>query len=186
MAFDGFWLGGVDHAAFPSRRLVLVPVFNGTKQGKQKKGDSHFGKQIRSNGGHYMTPESILAVQGLHKTFGGVKALDGIDLQVWSNEILGLIGPNGAGKTALINTVTCYYRATCGSISLRGRDFTLFPLHEFCRLGIGRTFQTIRLFKRLTVLENVMVAFEAHVTNPLRALSGRSASAHARAMSLLD
>lgn len=133
-----------------------------------------------------MSTEPILAVHGLYKTFGGVKALDGIDLQVRSNEILGLIGPNGAGKTALINTITGFYRATNGSITFRGREITRLPLHKIGRLGIGRTFQNIRLFKRMTVLENVMVASKAHVTNPWLALYTRSASTKAKAMELLD
>jgi len=106
------------------------------------------------------TPASdfVLQVRGLKKHFGGVHALDGIDLDVMRGEILGVIGPNGAGKTALINTITGFYRATEGSISLGGVDITHLPMNRIGRLGVGRTFQNIRLFKRMTVLENVMVA----------------------------
>jgi branched-chain amino acid transport system ATP-binding protein len=112
---------------------------------------------------------SVLAIRDLHKKFGGINALDGISLDVNEGEIVGLIGPNGAGKTALLNTITGFYRATSGSIKFLGHDIDTLPLHHIGRLGIGRTFQNIRLFKRMTVLENVMVANKAHTGHPLRA-----------------
>jgi len=89
---------------------------------------------------------TVLEVRSLRKVFGGVKAIDGIDLDLFEGEILGIIGPNGAGKTALINTITGFYRATEGSIRFRGVDITSLPLHQIGRLGIARTFQNIRLF----------------------------------------
>ena len=110
----------------------------------------------------------VLAVRGLSKHFGGVKALDGIDLHVAPGELLGVIGPNGAGKTALINTITGFYRATGGSIELEGQEISHLPMHQIGRLGISRTFQNIRLFKRMSVLENVLVAFKTYNQNPLR------------------
>lgn len=116
-----------------------------------------------------MNQKSVLAIRDLHKDFGGIHALDGIDLDINEGEIVGLIGPNGAGKTALLNTITGFYRATSGSIQFLGHDIEKMPLHRIGRLGIGRTFQNIRLFKRMTVLENVMVANKAHAGHPLRA-----------------
>ena len=110
----------------------------------------------------------VLAVRALSKHFGGVKALDGIDLHVAPGELLGVIGPNGAGKTALINTITGFYRATGGSIELEGQEISHLPMHQIGRLGISRTFQNIRLFKRMSVLENVLVAFKTYHQNPLR------------------
>jgi branched-chain amino acid transport system ATP-binding protein len=114
----------------------------------------------------------VLSVHGLKKHFGGVRALDGIDLEVRPGEILGVIGPNGAGKTALINTVTGFYRAGEGRIMLGDTDITQLPMNRIGHLGVGRTFQNIRLFKRMTVLENVLVAFKAFAERPLHALFG--------------
>lgn len=113
---------------------------------------------------------AVLEVRSLRKVFGGVKAIDGIDLDLFEGEILGIIGPNGAGKTALINTITGFYRATEGSIRFRGVDITSLPLHQIGRLGIARTFQNIRLFRRMTVLENVMVANKTFSVTPLRSV----------------
>lgn len=118
-----------------------------------------------------MTQKShVLSVCGLSKHFGGIKALDGIDLHVDAGELLGIIGPNGAGKTALINTITGFYRATSGSIELNGQEISHLPMHQIGRRGISRTFQNIRLFKRMSVLENVLVAFKAYSRNPLHAV----------------
>ena len=113
---------------------------------------------------------AVLEVRSLRKVFGGVKAIDGLDLDLFDDEILGIIGPNGAGKTALINTITGFYRATEGSIRFRGADITALPLYQIGRLGIARTFQNIRLFRRMTVLENVMVANKGFSTRPLRSV----------------
>ena len=130
----------------------------------------------------------VLEITGLQKVFGGIKALDGIGLSVNQGEILGLIGPNGAGKTALLNTITGFYQANGGSIRFMGTEITGLPLYKIGRLGIGRTFQNIRLFKRMSVLENVLVAHKAHATKPLASLfdfSGR-AQGLASAMDLLS
>ncbi len=116
--------------------------------------------------------EPVLKVGALCKHFGGIKALDGIDLEVMPGEILGVIGPNGAGKTALINTITGFYRATSGHIQLGKTEITHLPMHHIGRLGVGRTFQNIRLFKRMSVLENVLVAFKIFAVKPMRSLFG--------------
>ena len=135
-----------------------------------------------------MSRNVILDITDLQKTFGGIRALDGISLQVFENEILGLIGPNGAGKTALLNTITGFYRPTAGSIQFQGNEISTLPLYEIGRRGVGRTFQNIRLFKRMTVLENVMVADKRHAKSPLRSLWNRTGRANGRAeaMALLD
>ncbi|HBT32141.1 MAG TPA: hypothetical protein DEB15_04540 [Pusillimonas sp.] len=135
-----------------------------------------------------MSRNVILDITDLQKSFGGIRALDGISLQVFENEILGLIGPNGAGKTALLNTITGFYRPTAGSIRFQGSEISTLPLYEIGRRGVGRTFQNIRLFKRMTVLENVMVADKRHAKSPLRSLWNRTGRANGRAeaMALLD
>ncbi|PUE22416.1 hypothetical protein B9Z38_16260 [Limnohabitans sp. MMS-10A-160] len=135
-----------------------------------------------------MKNSNVLRVESLCKYFGGVRALDGLDLHVSHGEVLGVVGPNGAGKTALINTVTGFYRATSGHIALNGEEITSFPMHRIGRLGVGRTFQNIRLFKRMSVLENVLVAQKGNATHLLRSLfrSGSNKAEQQDAMNLLE
>lgn len=99
-----------------------------------------------------------LRAEGVRVHFEGVKALDGVDLELRSGEILGLIGPNGAGKTTLVNVLTGFQRPTGGSISIGGRDVTGAAPESYCKLGLARTFQGVRLFAGLSVWENVEVA----------------------------
>lgn len=98
-----------------------------------------------------------LEISDLSKHFGGLEALDGISGDIQPGQIIGLIGPNGAGKSTLINTVMGGYYATRGSISINGHDATTWSAYKLAREGIGRTFQQIKLFGSLTVVENVMV-----------------------------
>ena len=112
----------------------------------------------------------VLDVADVTKTFGGLKALRDISLHVGRGEIIGLIGPNGAGKTALINVITGFYRPDKGHVKLEGRDLTRESLHTIGRAGIARTFQNLRLFKRMSVLENVLVAQPHTVEHPLRSI----------------
>ena len=119
-----------------------------------------------------MPGERILTVSSLSKRFGGIHAIDALDLHVDAGEIVGLIGPNGAGKTALINVISGFYRADEGRAEFQGSNLLGLPLHAIGRLGIGRTFQNIRIFRRMTVLENVMVANKRYATHPFRALLG--------------
>jgi branched-chain amino acid transport system ATP-binding protein len=102
--------------------------------------------------------EPLLEVQDLSVRFGGIRAVSGVALTVGAGEILSIIGPNGAGKTTIFNVVTGLYRPTTGEVRLRGRPISLLPPHARARLGIARTFQNIRLFRDLTVGENVRVA----------------------------
>ncbi len=101
---------------------------------------------------------SVLEVRGLSKSFAGLKAVDDVSFSLRTGDILGLIGPNGSGKTTLINVVTGLLPATSGTVLVDGREATGKPAHRVARMGIARTFQTIRLFKDLTVAENVEVA----------------------------
>jgi len=99
-----------------------------------------------------------LKVDGLEKSFGGVKAVDGISFSVDEGETVGVIGPNGAGKTTVFNLITGFYRVDRGKIFLYEKDITSAPPHRLPHLGIARTFQNLRLFSNLTVFENVLAA----------------------------
>ena len=101
-----------------------------------------------------------LEVRGLSKNFGGLKAVDGVDLQVRRGGVHALIGPNGSGKTTTLNVVTGLYRASAGAIFVDGVDVTALPAHKRTVAGLARTFQNIRLFRSMTALENVVVGAE--------------------------
>jgi branched-chain amino acid transport system permease protein len=102
----------------------------------------------------------ILSVQGLSRHFGGLKAVDEVDLTIRRNTVHALIGPNGSGKTTLLNVLNGIVRPTAGSIVLDGVDITRLPPHRRAGHGLGRTFQNIRLFAAMSVLDNVIVAAE--------------------------
>ena len=103
----------------------------------------------------------MLRVEGLSKRFGGLTAVDGVDLYVEKGEVLAVVGPNGAGKTTLFNLITGVARADEGKVTFDGSDVTSFDSHRLAMLGIARTFQNIRLFQHLNALENVMVGIAA-------------------------
>jgi len=103
----------------------------------------------------------MLELKGLSKHFGGVKAVDCLDLNVKSGEIFGLIGPNGSGKSTTINLICGLMDVTAGNIAIDGRDISGAAPHEVVEAGIGRTFQNIKLFHGLTVWQNLWVAQKA-------------------------
>jgi branched-chain amino acid transport system ATP-binding protein len=105
-----------------------------------------------------LTDPDRLTVQTVSKSFLGLRALDSVSLQINAGEILGLIGPNGSGKTTLINVITGMLPANGGKVLIGSQDLTNHPPYMVARAGLSRTFQTIRLFRELTVLENVEVA----------------------------
>ena len=104
-----------------------------------------------------MSAGPILKITDLHLHFGGVRALDGINLSVNTGELLGVIGPNGAGKTTMFNVITGVLTPDSGSVRFDGRELTKCSPDQICRLGIARTYQRVRPFARLTVMQNVMV-----------------------------
>lgn len=104
------------------------------------------------------TRAAALVIENLTKDFVGLRALDSVSLRLERGEILGLIGPNGSGKTTLINVVTGFLKPTEGRIKMDDVDITGWPPHKIAALGLARTFQTLKLFLGLTVLENVEVA----------------------------
>lgn len=105
--------------------------------------------------------DRILTATSLRKTFGGITAVTDFGLALHSGEIVGLIGPNGAGKTTVFNLLTGVYQPDTGCIELNGIDLRRLPPHRVTTCGIARTFQNIRLFREMTVLENVKVGYES-------------------------
>jgi branched-chain amino acid transport system permease protein len=102
----------------------------------------------------------VLEVSGLSKHFGGLKAVDGVDIAVKRGGVHALIGPNGSGKTTTLNVLSGLYKATSGKVLLDGTDITNMPPHQRTAAGLGRTFQNIRLFRSMTALENVEIGAE--------------------------
>ena len=100
----------------------------------------------------------VLNLDHLSLSFGGLRALSELDLQVGEGEIVSLIGPNGAGKTTVFNVITGVYRPSSGDVRFSGRSIAGQPQHTIARLGIARTFQSLRLFLNMSVIENVMAA----------------------------
>jgi branched-chain amino acid transport system ATP-binding protein len=99
----------------------------------------------------------VLKVENLTRNFGGLAALQKVNMEFRENEILGIIGPNGAGKTTFINVIAGIYLPTEGKIFFNGQNISNLPAYKRCRLGIGRTFQLVRPLQGLSLLENVMV-----------------------------
>jgi branched-chain amino acid transport system ATP-binding protein len=104
-----------------------------------------------------MSGHPLLGVAGVKLRFGGIRALDGVDLVVNQGEFLGVIGPNGAGKTTLFNVITGVYRPNEGHVRFDGHNLSGFSTDQICRMGVARTYQKVRPFPRLSVLHNVLV-----------------------------
>jgi len=144
-------------------------------------------RRRRHRRGHPVSAGALIEVDGVSKAYGGLQALSGCQLAVPEGSISGLIGPNGSGKTTLFNIITGYERANAGEVRFAGQPITNSTPDRVFGLGIGRTFQLTRIFARLTVLENVLVATqrsESWLRGLLR-LAG-SASERGRALELLD
>jgi ABC-type branched-subunit amino acid transport system ATPase component len=120
-----------------------------------------------------------LTIAGLTKRFGGLVALNAIDLGIQAGELVGLIGPNGSGKTTLLNVVSGYYAASAGGVRYDGRPILGMAPHRLARIGIGRSFQVTKVFRRLSVLENMLVS-------GLADWSETRARASERAVAILD
>lgn len=115
--------------------------------------------------------EPLLSVQGLHLSFGGIRALTNVGFEVQPGSITAVIGPNGAGKTSLFNTLSGFYQPDSGSIHFKGQDITRTPAPRRAKMGLGRSFQNIALFRGMTVLDNIKLGRHAHLkTNVLDAL----------------
>jgi branched-chain amino acid transport system ATP-binding protein len=103
----------------------------------------------------------ILEIENASKLFGGVRAVDSVNTEIPAGEITSIIGPNGAGKTTLFNLITGAYRLTSGDIRFNGKSLAKYPAHTIHALGISRTFQNIRLFSSMNVLENIMIGTQS-------------------------
>jgi branched-chain amino acid transport system ATP-binding protein len=110
---------------------------------------------------------ALLQISGLTHFFGGLRAVYGFDLDLNEGELIGLIGPNGAGKTTVFNLVTGIYRPTEGNIQFNGDNLIGLQPHQIAAKGICRTFQTIRLFSNVSVLDNVRIAFYSQIRSSL-------------------
>jgi len=106
---------------------------------------------------------SRMEIKNLHKSFGGLSAVLNFNFNLENNELVGLIGPNGAGKTTVFNLITGVYKPNQGTIVFADQKLVGLPPYDICKKGIARTFQNIRLFRDLTVLDNVRIAFHKDV-----------------------
>jgi branched-chain amino acid transport system ATP-binding protein len=136
---------------------------------------------------------NVLVTEGLRKEFGGLIAVAGVDFTVPREKVVSLIGPNGAGKTTFFNMLTGIYKPTAGRVVLLGEDVTGKPPHAITARGVGRTFQNIRLFSNMTMLENVLVGMhvrlKANLINSVlrtRPVRHEEAQARERARELLE
>jgi branched-chain amino acid transport system ATP-binding protein len=115
------------------------------------------------NRGNVSSKEVQLAISGVSKHFGGVRAVEAVTLSVRSGELISVIGPNGAGKTSLLNMISGFYRPDTGAIVFAGEDITGARPSHIAALGIARTFQNIALFAGMTVLDNIMLGRHVHM-----------------------
>ncbi len=106
---------------------------------------------------HQANPHPLLQVRDLTLTFGGVRAIAGLNLEVHAGEVLAIIGPNGAGKTSTLNAITRVFDVSGGEILFKGQDLAQVPRHRIARFGIARTFQNIELFDAATVMDNLLL-----------------------------
>jgi branched-chain amino acid transport system ATP-binding protein len=111
--------------------------------------------------------DTLLNVSGLTMRFGGLLAVDAVEFDVRRDEVFAIIGPNGAGKTTVFNCVGGFYKPTTGTITMDGKPINGLSSHKVARMGLVRTFQNVRLFKSLTVLENLLVAQHMHIQTGL-------------------
>ena len=135
----------------------------------------------------------VLNVQGISKRFGGLQALSDVGMTIQRGQVYGLIGPNGAGKTTFFNVITGLYTPDTGIFELAGKPYQPTAVHEVAKAGIARTFQNIRLFADMTVLENVMVGRHVRTGSGLlgaifrsKAFVAEEAAIEQRARELLD
>src|ERR1700682_5601233 len=107
--------------------------------------------------------DTVLRCAGIERSFGGLKALNGVSLDVHRGEIFGLVGPNGSGKTTMVNVVTGFYPPNAGTVILFDKDITRLAPHAIARRGVARTFQNLALFRGMSGLDNIMLGRHVHM-----------------------
>lgn len=112
---------------------------------------------------HDGAPDIVLSCHGIERSFGGLRALKGVDLEVRRGQIFGLVGPNGSGKTTMVNVMTGFYPPNAGRVELFGADITGVAPHKVARRGVARTFQNLALFKGMSVLDNILLGRHVHM-----------------------
>jgi branched-chain amino acid transport system ATP-binding protein len=113
---------------------------------------------------------SLLTVRGVRVWFGGVRALDGVDIDVPAGSVYGLLGPNGAGKTTLFNCISRFQSYSAGTILYRGSDLGQLGPHDVIALGVSRTFQNINLFRSRSTLDNILIGMHSRLGSPIAAM----------------
>ena len=185
--------GGPAEADDPGRTPSETPIGAAAGVGGRTPGDGR-GLPERGEGsaeglgvrGRPTAGRPVLVGAGVVKRFGGLTAVDGVDIEVGAGEMVGLIGPNGSGKTTLFDCLSQVAAVDAGSVSFQGADITRLPPHRVARLGMSRTFQLIRVYRDLTVLENMELSIQWDGIG-LRGLFGRSdAATRAKAEELLE
>lgn len=186
---------GHDLGAYPGLRMVvfsllLLIIMLFAREGLL--GKKRFGRWAKGDAAMAQN-KVILQVQDVTMQFGGLRAIDSVSFHVDEAEIFGLIGPNGAGKTTMFNVITANYKPTSGSVTLAGKSLKGLKPNRVVNAGIARTFQNIRLFNSMTVLENVMVGLDSASRYSLLEAAlhiGRyypaERAAKAKAMAILD
>jgi branched-chain amino acid transport system permease protein len=141
-----------------NRRSTLVGGTQDARERPSHMSSKHAVKNLRE-GGAAQGNVALLTVENLTKLFGGLEAVRDVSFQVGENQVLAVIGPNGAGKTTMFNMMSGFLRPSAGRIGFRGQSLDRLHPHQIAALGVSRTFQNIRLFKNMTVLENVLAGF---------------------------
>jgi branched-chain amino acid transport system ATP-binding protein len=143
---------------------------------KRGEGEETVVPEASSTAARVDQTQPVLELRHLSKSFGGLQAVRGVDLQIFAGDRKAIIGPNGAGKTTLFNVITGILSATSGQILLFGQDVTAWPSHRRAALGMARTFQITSLFPRLSVLDNVLLAIKG--VRPSKFVSWRFLSSY--------
>jgi branched-chain amino acid transport system ATP-binding protein len=141
-----------------SRRGVAAILVDDPSAGTAPAGFRLVERERSTLGGSGKTDDVLLRAEKVTKAFGGLLALQRVDFQVRSGEVLGLIGPNGAGKTTLLSVISGFERPTAGQVYFDSHDITRLPPYRVAHLGVARTFQIVRPLKKMTVLDNVVTA----------------------------
>jgi branched-chain amino acid transport system permease protein len=165
---EGVWgkILGAFHQLPQKLSSAVIPVTGYSNNGSQS---SFKFKPIQPIVMQNIDDDPILKIEGISKSFGGVRSLVDVNIAVDRSKILGIIGPNGAGKTTLFNVINGYLKPEKGRIFFEEKEITHLAPHDLCRLGIGRTYQVAQIFSQMTVLENIMIGVFAEEINVARA-----------------